>query len=225
MDDGIHPGWRTDLQAYDLDSVLRCAACGINSSHFILLLLFFFFFSFFFSLSRMARVMKALISKTLPPSIPRSRSSPLAPFRSPSSGIKMKKSFPEMTEEKLSPAPSHSLAFDHWSHSGICSRHLECYLLFPLGIEGSNVIAKYCFFHELSKRTHTAFFKKYHLLEIFFFIPKAVPMILGTKAHPLKTCTLKGKYPLLHRHWCNQVVSKDMAEAGLPRGLGFLKFF
>ena len=193
MDDGIHPGWRTDLQAYDLDSVLRCAACGINSSHFILLLLFFFFFSFFFSLSRMARVMKALISKTLPPSIPRSRSSPLAPFRSPSSGIKMKKSFPEMTEEKLSPAPSHSLAFDHWSHSGICSRHLECYLLFPLGIEGSNVIAKYCFFHELSKRTHTAFFKKYHLLEIFFFYSQGCSHDLRNKSSSPKDMYIEGE--------------------------------
>ena len=50
-------------------------------------------------------------------------------------------------------------------------------------------------------------------------------MILETKAHPLKTCTLKGKYPLLHRRLCNRVASKDMAEVGLPRGLGFLNFF
>ena len=142
--------------------------------HFIIIIII--FFSFFFPLSRMARVMKALISKTLPPSIPRSRSSPLAPFRSPSSGIKIKKSFPEMTEEKLSPAPSHSLAFDHWSHSGICSRHLECYLLFPLGIEGSKVIAKYCFFHELSKRTHTAFFFFNTIYWSFFFLfPRLFP--------------------------------------------------
>ena len=197
MDDGIHPGWRTDLRVYDLDSVLRCAACGINSSHFILLLLLFiylFIFSFFFPLSRMARVMKALISKTLPPSIPRSRSSPLAPFRSPSSGIKMKKSFPEMTEEKLSPAPSHSLAFDHWSHSGICSRHLECYLLFPLGIEGSKVIAKYCFFHELSKRTHTAFFLKIPFIgDFFFFYSQGCSHDLRNKSSSPKDMYIEGE--------------------------------
>ena len=119
----------------------------------------FIFFAFSFPLSSMARVMKALMSRALPPSIPRSRSFPRHPLEALSTGIKMKKSFlSEMTEEKLSPAPSHSLVFDRRSHSGICSHRLECYLLFPLGIEGSKVIAKYCFFHELSKRTHTTFF-------------------------------------------------------------------
>ena len=157
IDDGIHPGWRTGLWVYDLDSVLRCAACGINSSHFIL---FYLFFCFFFSSQQDGQSNESPYFQSPSPKHSQKQILSPAPFRSPSTGIKMKKSFlPEMTEEKLSPASSHSLAFDRRSHSGICSHHLECYLLFPLGIEGSKVIAKYCFFHELSKRTHTTFVK------------------------------------------------------------------
>lgn len=109
----------------------------------------------------------------------------------------MKKSFlPEMTEEKLSPASSHNLAFDRRSHSGIYSHHLKCYLLFPLGIEGSKVIAKYCFFHELSKRTHTTFFfKKYHLLEFLknFYHSQGCSHDLRNKSSSPKDMYIEGE--------------------------------
>lgn len=46
---------------------------------------------------------------------------------------------------------------------------------------------------------------------------------LVTKAQSLKTCTCRGKYSLLQRHWCNRVASGDVAEADLPRGLRLLE--
>lgn len=86
-----------------------------------------------------------------------------------------------MMEKKPSSAPSESLAFDRQSHSGICSHHLECYMLFPLEMEGSKLIAKYCFFHELSEGTHTTFSSFIpFIVDFFFYHPRAVPVILGT---------------------------------------------
>lgn len=215
MDDGIHLGLGTGLRVYDLDAVLRCAACGINSPRFGV--------CFFLPLSRMVRVMKALIPKALPPSNPRSRASSLAPLLL---GWKPKKSFlPSMTEK----TPSQNLALDRQSHSGICSPHLKWYLLFSRGREGSKVIAKYRFFHALSKRTHTTFFLYTIYYRYFFYHSQGCSYDLRnklvTKAHPLKTCTFKGRYHLLERHWCNWVASKNMAEVDLPRGLGLLNIF
>lgn len=144
----------------------------------------------------------------------------------PSTGMKTKKSFlPSMTEK----TPSQNLALDRQSHSGICSPHLKWYLLFSRGREGSKVIAKYRFFHALSKRTHTTFFLYTIYYRYFFYHSQGCSYDLRnklvTKAHPLKTCTFKGRYHLLERHWCNWVASKNMAEVDLPRGLGFLNIF
>lgn len=88
------------------------------------------------------------------------------------------------------------------------------------------MIAKYGFFHELSKRIHTTF-KKYHLLSFkknFYHSAKAVPMILETKAHPLKDMYIEGEISFITQTLVIELLVKDMAEAGLPRGLGFLNF-
>lgn len=110
-----------------------------------------------------------------------------------------------------------SLAFDLQSHSGTCSLTFKHVLLFSLGKEGTKLLT--IAFSISCQKEHPPLFFFCFAFIVDFWLSQGCSHDLRnklvTKIQPLKT--FKGKYPLLQRHRCNWVVSKDVAEVDLPK--------